>query len=508
MNIPQDNLTNKLLQGKKLPQWAVFMPAVSTFFASYFGNQKYQTKSAVPASRIRPELENSLEGLNFLDKDKGYFCYKFALYSAGHVNLTPTKYPIKDEMIYERDRNNTFLLGDSGGYQIATSVWEADWKDPNCPRALKKRSEVLSWMDKYMDYGMILDIPTWVIKSDKSRKSSGISTYEEALKATEINNEYFIKNRNGSCKFLNVMQGGNHTESDIWYERMKKYCDPKQYSNHFNGWAFASQTAWDPHLFLKRLVIAKFDGLLEKGIHDWIHVLGQGQVEWGLLLSDVQRAIRKYHNSNITISYDCASPFIAGAYGMLYYELLGKDKYRYTFPMGRGINHKFNDKKYASDNRLIKEVMIDDDIFPNWIDSPISKRLKINDFCYLGPNDLNRAGKVSKTSMDNFSFALIIAHNIWVHIETMQEANRRYDIGIIPGIMSPVAPSKKGTLYFDKFYCKDIIDAIFETSDKDKALKLINEYSNYWMQFKGVRGNVGRKSKNSMTSFNEFFEEI
>ena len=54
-----------------------------------------------------------------------------------------------------------------------------------------------------------------------------------------INNEYFINNRNGKCKFLNVLQGTNHTESDDWYNTMKKYCDPNIYpDNHFNGWAF------------------------------------------------------------------------------------------------------------------------------------------------------------------------------------------------------------------------------------------------------------------------------
>ena len=33
-------------------------------------------------------------------------------------------------MVRNRDRANTWLLGDSGGFQIGKGVWEGDWKDP------------------------------------------------------------------------------------------------------------------------------------------------------------------------------------------------------------------------------------------------------------------------------------------------------------------------------------------------------------------------------------------
>ena len=58
----------------------------------------------------------------------------------------------------------------------------------------------------------------WVFDmKDKNGVSlHGISTIEEAISATHINNEYFIKNRNGKCKFLNVLQGRNHTQSEDW----------------------------------------------------------------------------------------------------------------------------------------------------------------------------------------------------------------------------------------------------------------------------------------------------
>ena len=79
-----------------------------------------------------------------------------------------------------------------------------------------------------------------------------------------------MQNRNGNCKFLNVLQGENPADADDWYQQMKDYCDPKKYpgTNHFNGWSMGGQNMCDVHLVLKRLVALRFDGLLEKGVHD------------------------------------------------------------------------------------------------------------------------------------------------------------------------------------------------------------------------------------------------
>ena len=262
--------------------FAVFLPAISGFFATFIGKQRYE--EYVDNNRIPKHFPNNVESMNWLNKDKSMFQYNWSLYSAGHAELDINKDVPKEDMIRNRDRDNTWLLGDSGGFQIGKGVWEGDWKNPTCPKAQKKREQVLAWMDAYMDYGMILDIPAWVARSPKGQQATGISTYEEACQATNINNEYFMKHRSGACKFLNVLQGENHTEADDWYERMKKYCDPKQYPNtHFNGWSMGGQNMCDIHLVLKRLVALRFDGLLEKGVHDYMHFLGTSKLEWAML---------------------------------------------------------------------------------------------------------------------------------------------------------------------------------------------------------------------------------
>ena len=213
-----DNLTSKQ------SDYAVFLPALSSFYGTYVGKQRHDP-NYIDSTRMPADFENGMEGLNWLNPDKGYFPYKWALYSAGHANLDVNKFDPKEDMVRNRDPNS-FVLGDSGGFQIGKGVWEGDWKNPNCPKAQKKREQVLKWMDAYMDRGMILDIPAWVARSPAGQQATGITSYMEAVQGTYINNDYFMANSTGSCKFLNVLQGENHTDADDWYERMKKYCDP------------------------------------------------------------------------------------------------------------------------------------------------------------------------------------------------------------------------------------------------------------------------------------------
>ena len=125
----------------------------------------------VEKSRIRKNFPTEVESLNWLEPKASMFQYHWSLYSAGHAELDVNKDSPKEDMIRNRDRNNSGLLGDSGGFQIGKGVWEGDWKDPNCPKAKKKREQVLTWMDAYMDYGMILDIPAWVSRSPAGAKA-------------------------------------------------------------------------------------------------------------------------------------------------------------------------------------------------------------------------------------------------------------------------------------------------------------------------------------------------
>jgi hypothetical protein len=493
--VTQDNLT------AKQNDYAVFLPAISGFYATFVGKQRqgpYVDPARMPAGI--PDMEQ----MNWLNSQQALFPYRWSLYSGGHANLDLNKPDASEDMVRAREPG-TLMLGDSGGFQIAKGLWEGDWKaNSGCPKAQKRREAVLKWLDGICDYGMTLDIPTWVIHDKKAAEACGISTLTDAVAATKYNNEYWMKNRrgvkNGGMKILNVLQGANHADAERWYQDMKQYCDPTIYPDtHFNGWSMGGQNMCDVHLVLKRLVALRHDNLLQTGIHDWMHFLGTSKLEWAVLLTDIQRAIRKYINPAFTISFDCASPFLATANGQVYHhiDLPHNDKWCYR------MSPIVDDKKYSADTRPFGQAVIADGLIDHFDESPISLQLQMKDVCVYKPGDLNKIGKEGKTSWDSFSYALLMGHNVWTHIEAVQRANREYDNGKWPAMMwNQGTKGRTG----DHAMFKDIVDAIFATPDRAEAEAIIEHYDRYWMDIIGTRGFKGDKAKNAHSQFNALFD--
>tara|TARA_A100000164_G_scaffold380777_1_gene429512 strand:- start:1353 stop:2867 length:1515 start_codon:yes stop_codon:yes gene_type:complete len=500
--------TNETDLTTRQDDYAIFLPALSTFYALFVGrqrrglepldeNKKGSGEPYIPLNRIPSHLtnqnpSNAVESINWLAKE-GLWKYKWSLHSAGHASLDLQKDMYRESQYRERDRQYSWLLGDSGGFQIGKGKWEGDWNaGSGCPQAQKKRDGVLKWMDAFMDYGMILDIPAWVDRSPEGAEKSNIHSYQAAVDGTAFNNEYFIRNRNGECKFLNVLQGENFAQADDWYSQMKKFCDPKQYPDaHFNGWAMGGQNMCDIELALKRLVELRHDGLLEEGLHDVMHFLGTSKLEWALVLTAVQRAVRKHHNPKFTVTFDCASPFLCTANGQFYtnWRLTG-DKWSYMMNVGP------DDKAYKGSGVPFDDVVRQ--MYPDFISSPMSKHLTIDDICYYAPGDVSRMGTETKTSWDSFAYCLLMNHNVWQHIMSVQEANKAFDGGAYPSMLVDDN--------FDKTEVKDVIMEIFAESDKGKSLQIIENYRKLWLRVIGTRGHVGKKTINSSAQFNALFE--
>lgn len=471
------------LSSEQQPDWAMFLPAISSFFISGLGKQRV-TGGYFDQARLPAQIQDT-EMLNFMNSQRGLYHYRWGLYSAGHANLDTTVTDETEDLIRNREAGS-FLLGDSGGFQISMGVWPANWTDPHCARAQAKRQAVLNWMDTYMDYGMVLDIPTTTIGRPEVMPLVGIYSYQDAVNATKINNDYFIQNRSGRCKFLNVLQGTTHAEADDWYQTMKDYSDPRKYpGRHFNGWAAGGRNKLDVHLLLKRLVTIIHDGLLEPGVHDWIHYLGISWMEYALLYSDVQRAIRRYHNPHLTISFDCASPFYGAAKGQCYYQNRMEPGKKWSYKMGSTAE----DKRYAGDARPFSQAVLQEGIHPTFTDSPVSARMTLGDLCYRGQGFLNKHGRETKTSWDTLSYTLLQAHNVYMHITAVQEANRKYDQGIRPAMLVDER--------FDRVLVREVIDAVFAAQDRAGSMKIIEDHTWLWDRF-----HVGRDAR---TSFNSLF---
>jgi hypothetical protein len=181
-----------------------------------------------------------------------------------------------------------------------------------------------------------------------------------------------------------------------------------------------------------------------------------------------------------------------------------------------------DNKKYALDTRLFKDAVIQDGIFSNFQSSPIIDQVLMKDICIYGSGtpkpgvtnpdpynandwivmpDVNKLGKVSnRTSWDSFSYAIQMGHNVWSHINAVQEANRQYDNGKIPAMLIQEK--------FDRLYFKDIVEAIFATSDRATADAVVEEYSRFWMSIIGTRGATGKKTVNASTMFANLFDEV
>ena len=494
--INQDNLTAKQTGPDGQSQYAIFLPAISGFYATFVGKQRngpYVDPARMPAGL------SDMEMMNWLNSQKALFPYRWSLYSGGHANLDLAKQDWSEDMIRNREPG-TFMLGDSGGFQIAKGLWEGDWRaNSGCAKAQKKRAAVLAWLDGVSDYGMILDIPTWVIHDKKASRACQITTLQEAVDATKFNNEYFMTHRkgkeNGGARFLNVLQGDNHTSAEQWYQEMKDFCDPAKYpTTHFDGWSMGGQNMCDVHLVLKRLVALRHDNLLQQGKHDWMHFLGTSKLEWAVLLTVIQRAIRKYVNPNFTISFDCASPFLATANGQVYHhiDLAHNEKWCYR------MSPIADDKKYSTDTRPYGTAVVADGLVDHFDESPISRLLTMKDVCIYKPGDLNKIGKEGKTSWDSFSYALLMGHNVWMHLEAVQRANRTFDSGSWPYMMW----NENG----DHAHFADIVEAIFATNDRAESEAIIESYSRYWMDIVGTRGFKGKKAMNANTQFLALFD--
>lgn len=395
--------------------WAKYLPAISGFYAIHLGKD-LSDPNFVPESRWPKKFEFGLQGLNFLDPEISYYHYKYGLYSAGHAERNLSKCDDREPMIHKRDRKKTVIIGDSGGFQIATGVIKMDWATVKTEAGDKLREEILRYLEHTADWSMTLDVPALAAIPPLSEKT-GLTKFEDCLDVSVYNLDYFMKNRiPGATKFLNVLSGSSNENSRAWYEKVKHYSIPSSVEKMgftkdrtLEGWAFAGVNMSDMKTVLERLIDLRDDGLLEG--KDWIHFLGIGRLDWACFLTSIERELKKY-NPNINVSFDAASPFVAAGGYALSYNYNYFTPTQLTYSMGRGL-----------DNKNLKGSQM---AMP--FQGPIMERCTVGDICVMGPGELNKHGKEGKTSWDTTTYAIVMAHNVYNHIQAVQEINRLADI--------------------------------------------------------------------------------
>jgi hypothetical protein len=159
-----------------------------------------------------------------------------------------------------------------------------------------------------------------------------------------------------------------------------------------------------------------------------------------------------------------------------------------------------DNKKYSKDTRLFQDVVVQDGHFKSFTTSPLMDGVQVKDICIYGPTDVNKIGKIGKTSWDSFTYAIMMGHNVWLHLNSVQEANRQYDAGLCPAMLVDEK--------FQRVYFKDVVDAIFSTDDRATAIAIIDGFDKFWQAIPGTRGATGKKTVNASTIYSKFFEEV
>ena len=209
--------------------------------------------------------------------------------------------------------------------------------------------------------------------------------------------EFIKKNKRGNTKWLNVIQGTTTEDMKLWWDAVKGY--------RFGGWALAGDTGWrgGTGAVIKQVLMMRDEGAFEKGM-DWLHVLGVSQTKWAVILSAIQRALRKSTNPKLRVSFDSASPnILSGKFSeVAVYPKFTKNENSWSISAMRcptGAIYVDSTKEFA---------------FP--FPSPLGDKLKLH--------HLNvKAEEFSAVHFDEVTQAFLTHHNTWVYVRAMLEAN-------------------------------------------------------------------------------------
>lgn len=480
---------------KRYRDYARFLPAISEMYTRFVTNANPKRPCPVPQ-----------QDLDFLEPTSNLYHIPAALYSAGQAAKSKNAAHRKDMVTGRNKAHGNIILGDSGGFQIQqgsikftgdeTRERMMRWLEANCDWSM-----VLDFPTGGIDMGTVPEHTKRLVAEgvdiEGFCKSLGLApsyqniSFATCLKQTLINNDYFVQHRvpagqPGSTKFLNVVQGRTVEESNIWYEAVKHY--------NFEGWSLAGPHKENFDMTLTRFISMRDDGLLEN--KDWTHILGVGKLANGCAYTTMQRMIRKHYNPNFTISYDVSSPFTTAAYGNLFlgytldknawtiqsckldgrqylpaynpkdaaqaiFELdergnkilikkgkKGKpDEYKVLPNMSQDLfleelRKHWDTKVFTHTSSVVGEDLVSmpdtNDLRNNsrFVETEVGKQLKMGDIC------VNEDLKYTST-WDVVTYALLMNHNVQVHLEAVFESQELYDKGDVARVPAEMLQIKE-----------------------------------------------------------------
>lgn len=303
---------------------------------------------------------SSYEGKDYkFFTENSFFDYDYALQSFFYAQQYDN---FREKINYPK---NKILMGDSGGFQLATFALKG--------KPIKINPiDVLRWLENNVDIGFGSDVPPAV--NATSKKEYDPIGFNECLKKSKENFEIFQKHRkNFNMKIYNVLHGYTVESMEQWYNEVKDF--------KFDGWAIGSGLAHNSiYEALAGIFLHSKGELKNKNIH----YFGTSGFTVMPALSYLARKL------NIGITFDSTS------------YAIGLSIRRYKMPSFIGKTLAFSQKE----NLRVGEKQILDEL-P--CDCPICSKIKTTENLMKNEQDIG---------------VLISMHNLYQYIEL----NRKFQI--------------------------------------------------------------------------------
>ncbi|MEQ9446084.1 MAG: hypothetical protein RJS98_11000 [Rhodospirillaceae bacterium] len=428
-------------------------------------NNDFKNGYAVLLPAITHSYHGKQENLQFLG-DKAAFHYKWGLVSAGQF-LNANLKPKSDPMIDDRDRNSTFILADSGGFQVAKGTWDYDVRKATAKQREELCQKVINWQVDHIgaNVAVTLDIPTETIKATKG-VNVGV-TFQDCLDATLRNHETWerlLKRKPNDALFLNVMQGDKHNEREEWYEAVKNV-------SYTKGWAISLRAFGADNkgesLFGEILYFIswlKRDNLLKDCKH--LHFLGETSLRTGMALTIIMRRLQKY-SPGLMVTFDSSTPFVDGLRFGKVYHTWGFGSSKQTQDIEDDVENLSSGESehYTSDIKVRSDVSAWIDKLqlgsikqipkglPFWtVTSPVTRHLKVGDI---------QGGK-GKYGFSQVGSAIIAVHNLYVWLLANLQMNRLLDHYLANNTLYDLP------IEYDQF--SKAVDKVLKAQNPDKVI--------------------------------------
>ena len=225
--------------------YAVYVPSLHANYANYATKANHET------TRTKKIPKNfDTRWLNFLDPNSKLWYCGYTLYSCGQFDNKQIR---TRDIIAERNRENSIVIGDSGGFQLGTGAITSKAELTHLERYKNKpveqfnrwhecgfRDRTLRWLDRYTDYAMTLDMVLWAAETNarpNAKKSQLRKLSVQQLIDLSVDNlRYFADNRGQgkrNTKFLNVIQDTGNGSGEAWYKAVKDF--------EFEGFALGNE---------------------------------------------------------------------------------------------------------------------------------------------------------------------------------------------------------------------------------------------------------------------------